>query len=241
LSSATIAGSEGTMSPGRVSIGRVTRSKTPDEAQADIQKIQQLKNRKRVLEGKYSSAQEVGIAFQSGLLTREQATTILKNQFQIESTAFFNGLNLKTAYTPINHLAIQANGQYSQEFDQPNPNRKYHKYLEGAIGTYYCFKNNSVIELYAGYGQGASIFGDPIVSNEMLLVWAKGHYEKYYAQINFGSHKLVDHGLIGVSIRAGNIRYSYTDANFNWLINTTADHYSLEPYFFINKLYTLFF
>ncbi|MDI9341604.1 MAG: hypothetical protein QM534_13620 [Sediminibacterium sp.] len=161
-----------------------------------------------------------------------------KKQIQIESTAFTNGLNLKTAYTPINHLAIQLNGQYSQEFDQPNPNRKYHQYLEGAIGTYYCFKNNSVIELYGGYGQGASKFGDPIISNETLLVRAKGHYEKYYAQINFGSHKLIDDGLIGVCIRAGNIRYSYTDANFNWLINTTADHYALEPYFFINNKIT---
>ena len=84
LSSSTIAGSEGTMSPGRVSIGRVTRNKTPDEAQTDIEKIQQLKNRKRVLEGKYSSPQEVGEAFQSKLLTRAQADAILKNQFKMQ-------------------------------------------------------------------------------------------------------------------------------------------------------------
>jgi hypothetical protein len=83
LSSSTIAGSEGTMSPGRVSIGRVTRNKTPDEAQTDIENIQQLKNRKRVLEGKYSSPQEVGEAFKSGLLTREKAETILKNKFKM--------------------------------------------------------------------------------------------------------------------------------------------------------------
>lgn len=162
-----------------------------------------------------------------------------KKQFQFESTAFFNGLNGKLAYSPLKHFAIQVNGQYSKQFDQPNSNIKFHQYLEGAIGFYHCFKNKSIIEFYSGYGQGASTFGAPIISNETLLIWAKGHYEKYYGQFNIGSRKLIDDGLVGFCVRVGDVRYSYTDANFPWLINTTADHITIEPYFYyaqeINK------
>jgi hypothetical protein len=59
------------------------RSKTSEEAQADIQKIAQLKKQKNILQGKYSSKEEVGEALQSGLLTRAQAEAILKKQFKM--------------------------------------------------------------------------------------------------------------------------------------------------------------
>jgi hypothetical protein len=59
------------------------RSKTPQQAQADIEKIAQLKKQKRVLQGKYETPQEVGEAVQSGLLTRDQALSILRNQFKM--------------------------------------------------------------------------------------------------------------------------------------------------------------
>ncbi len=55
----------------------------PDDA-ANYKDYQNTKMKLAVLKGKYSSKEEVGKAFQSGLLTREQAATILKNQFQIE-------------------------------------------------------------------------------------------------------------------------------------------------------------
>lgn len=60
-----------------------TRSKTSEEAQADIQKIAQLKKQKKILQGKYDTPQEVGEALQSGLLTRAQAEVILKKQFKM--------------------------------------------------------------------------------------------------------------------------------------------------------------
>jgi len=59
------------------------RSKTSEEAQADIQKIAQLKKQKKILQGKYDTPQEVGEALQSGLLTRAQAEAILKKQFKM--------------------------------------------------------------------------------------------------------------------------------------------------------------
>jgi hypothetical protein len=155
-------------------------------------------------------------------------------EFQLESTIFINGLNVKSAYTPFNHMALQINGQYSQAIGHPNPNRNYHKYLEAAVGYYYCFKDNFVMEWYGGYGQGASIFSDGIISNETLLVSAKGRYEKYYLQLNFGSRKLIPNGSLGISVRAGNVRYSYSYANLKYLTNTTSDHYLVEPYYFIN-------
>lgn len=59
------------------------RSKTPQQAKADIEKIAQLKKQKRVLQGKYETPQEVGEAVQSGLLTRDQSLSILRNQFKM--------------------------------------------------------------------------------------------------------------------------------------------------------------
>jgi hypothetical protein len=58
-------------------------SKTSEQAQADIQKIAQLKKQKKILQGKYDTPQEVGEALQSGLLTRAQAEAILKKQFKM--------------------------------------------------------------------------------------------------------------------------------------------------------------
>jgi D-Tyr-tRNAtyr deacylase len=67
---------------GLIPVGRST-AKTPEQAQADIQKIAQLKKQKNILQGKYSSKEEVGEALQSGLLTRAQAEAILKKQFKM--------------------------------------------------------------------------------------------------------------------------------------------------------------
>jgi hypothetical protein len=73
----------GTTSATGVKTREEKRSKTPEEAQADIQKISQLKKQQRVLQGKYDTPAEVGEALQSGLLTRAQAEAILKNQFKM--------------------------------------------------------------------------------------------------------------------------------------------------------------
>lgn len=67
---------------GLIPVGRST-AKTPEHAQADIQKIAQLKKQKNILQGKYSSKEEVGEALQSGLLKRAQAEAILKKQFKM--------------------------------------------------------------------------------------------------------------------------------------------------------------
>jgi len=67
---------------GLIPVGRST-AKTPEQAQADIQKIAQLKKQKNILQGKYSSKEEVGEALQSGLLKRAQAEAILKKQFKM--------------------------------------------------------------------------------------------------------------------------------------------------------------
>lgn len=79
LSSSTAAPQTRLQSEGNMPL----RRKTPEEAQADIEKITQLKKQKMVLQGKYSSKEEVGDALKSGLLTRAQAETILKNQFKM--------------------------------------------------------------------------------------------------------------------------------------------------------------
>lgn len=151
-----------------------------------------------------------------------------KNELQAEGSVFLNGVNVKTAYTPIRHLAFQVNAQYARGWSE-----NYHKYAEVALGYYYGFKNNFSIECYGGYGMGASCFSDGLFANETLLNSASGSYEKWYMQLNFGNRQLWRRGGMGLCARLANVRYTYTDANFRNLINTTSDHHSIEPYWFI--------
>jgi len=72
------------MYPSSDSTPRSEKQKSPEQAQADIQRIMQLKAQKRNLQGKYDTPQEVGDALQSGLLTRSQAEAIIKNQFNMK-------------------------------------------------------------------------------------------------------------------------------------------------------------
>jgi hypothetical protein len=157
-----------------------------------------------------------------------------EDQGQVEFTGFFNGMNLKTAYTPVNHFALQANGHFTQQFTDPGVEKKHHRYLELAAGTYHCFRNNSVIEFYIGYGEGSSVFHDGSGLTTTPLITATGHYKKLYAQINFGRHH-IRKGVIGMCLRVGDVRYTYTSANIESLVNTTIDHPSIEPYFFISR------
>ena len=72
------------MLPSSVATSKSEKQKSPEQAQADIQRIMQLKAQKRNLQGKYDTPQEVGDALQSGLLTRSQAEAIIKNQFNMK-------------------------------------------------------------------------------------------------------------------------------------------------------------
>lgn len=66
------------------STSKSEKQKSPEQAQVDIQRIMQLKAQKRILQGKYDTPQEVGDAFASGLLTRAEAESIIKNQFKMK-------------------------------------------------------------------------------------------------------------------------------------------------------------
>jgi len=72
------------MLPSSVATSKSEKQKSPEQAQADIQRIMQLKAQKRNLQGKYDTPQEVGDALQSGLLTRAQAEAIIKKQFNMK-------------------------------------------------------------------------------------------------------------------------------------------------------------
>jgi hypothetical protein len=72
------------MFPSSGATSKSEKQKSPEQAQADIQRIMQLKAQKRILQGKYDTPQEVGDAFASGLLTRAEAESIIKNQFKMK-------------------------------------------------------------------------------------------------------------------------------------------------------------
>ena len=157
------------------------------------------------------------------------------NEFQLEATASLNGVNGKSAYSPFKHFALQCNAQYVIEPYVLDSIRKGHNYYEGAGGTYFCLRNRTILEFYGGYGLGSSTYGDPLFIQEKYLQSAKGNYKKMYGQVNLGNHKWIKNGACGLSVRSGNVRYTYDYANFKWLNGKTIDHYFIETYMFVSK------
>ena len=154
-----------------------------------------------------------------------------RNEFQFESSAFGNGLNLKTAYSPVNHIGLQLNGQF-YPFIGDSPG--YHNYTEGAIGYYHNINNKFFLELYVGYGEGKFDFYDAFNGSDYDLTLAKGSYFKKYAQIDFGYITHREH-TFGSSLRFCYLNCSYLEApTYPWLVNNSYHNFGFEPYFYFN-------
>ena len=76
-------------------------------------------------------------------------------------------------------------------------------HLHGALGLFKAFENNTVIELYGGYGFG------------MAGYWnRKDFYDLYFSQFNIGKTNVgkinIDYGL---GLKGGFVEYNYNDCN----------------------------
>jgi hypothetical protein len=159
-----------------------------------------------------------------------------KYEFQFESTIATNGLNIKTAFSPLNHFSLQLNGQYTYSSKYSEP--QYHEYIEGAIGSYFKPNDQLLIEMYLGYGAGASNYGDAGSFSVHRLTLAKGHYRKEYFQFNIGTPISKHRGSLGGCIRIGNVSYTYESSRIANLTGNTYNHLTIEPYMFL-KIYAI--
>ncbi|NVO20704.1 MAG: hypothetical protein HXX13_13465 [Bacteroidetes bacterium] len=153
------------------------------------------------------------------------------HEVQAEATIASNGLNFKIAYSPLNHICLQFNGQYTYSSQYTKP--QYHEYIEGAIGSYFIPNERLLLEMYLGYGSGDSNFGDAGGLSVNRLTSAKGHYQKEYLQFNIGTPISKKRALFGGCVRIGNVSYTYESANLSNLTGHTYNHFTVEPYLFL--------
>ncbi len=163
-----------------------------------------------------------------------------KNEFQTEASLQPANLNLKSSYSITNHIGAQMNGNIAKGVLYDD--RRYHYYIEGALGLYHNFQH-LIIEGYVGYGIGKSQYEyNPLSSvfspfKESVFVHSEGYYNKQFLQLDF-AYKYKNQ-KIGVCVRIANINYTYSYfdekayPNYNNIeIGKLYKNRSYEPYIF---------
>lgn len=112
----------------------------------------------------------------------------------------YGGLNASAAYSPGQHVAIQAYGSV-------HPSNIY--YAQGALGYYTKTKSNINFEIYGGYGGGKGSAFD--FENYDSLA---GKYSLYYIQANIGQTDI------------GSLNFDYGLGIKTGIFNTTMENYS---------------
>ncbi len=145
-----------------------------------------------------------------------------KYEFHGEVVGNLNGLNLKSAFSPLNHVCLQYNGRFSGS----------NKGTEFVIGGYNLFTSSSYNQLSFGYGTGNFDYSDPYNGSDYSLTSASGNYKKIFGQLHFifVKNKKLSKGFC---FRIEKVKVSYSDANIRDLVGNTYDVILLEPYYTI--------
>ena len=148
-----------------------------------------------------------------------------KYEFHGEVVGNANGLNLKSAFSPINHVCIQYNTRSSSSNNG----------TEFVIGGYNLFTSTSYNQLSFGYGTGKFEYSDLYSGSNFSLTNASGNYEKIFGQLYFlfGQNKKV---LKGFCFRIEKVKVSYSDATLSNLIGNTYEVILLEPFYTLQLL-----
>ena len=161
-----------------------------------------------------------------------------RNDLTIEGNgSLVDGFDLKAAYSPINHLGLKINGQYSTQNISHLFKPVDHSFIEGQIGGYQLIKiNNNILhaELFFGYGEGN---GSLKANSDYDIIhhynFSNGIYKKWFMQLDLGFETKKGFKF-GLSNRLGKINYKIIDMptdswiGYHWII-----HDSFEPFLFI--------
>jgi len=116
----------------------------------------------------------------------------LHGQLQYES---LSGLDLHGAFSPINHLGLQAGVSFLPWFDEDESNRNRYYYGEVGAGAYFPFGIGR-FEIFAGGGYGKS-WGKLESDESGTRYYGDGNYGRAYVQADIGlSTKIVDFCLM---------------------------------------------
>lgn len=120
------------------------------------------------------------------LYTANQTNTPLfddngKHQIKAEAGYGSAGIELKAAYSPINHLGIIVNGSFLTS----KARKQY--FREVGIGYYGKFNKSFVYEVYGGYGFGTSSDSTSyLVNNYDFGMTSYGEFNRWFLQGNAG-------------------------------------------------------
>lgn len=154
-----------------------------------------------------------------------------RNELQIEVGIASDGASFKTAYSPVNHLAIQVNGHsgfvHGDRWE-----------ISGALGGYIVLADIVHMELYGGYSYANVDFAqsapDPAYNP---LLSASGYYHKPYGQFDFGLSSKSKKFYGGFCFRASYMDFYFTAAHnraYSYQEGTHDYGMIYDPYAFIN-------
>jgi hypothetical protein len=153
-----------------------------------------------------------------------------KNEVQAEIGIASDGASFKTAYSPVNHLAVQFNAHSGFVHGK-------RREVSAAVGAYFVVRNCMHVELYGGYGYGSVLFNQsaPDVAVNPLTS-ASGYYNRPYGQLDLGFSSRSKGFYFGWCIRTSYMDFYYTDANHGHqsLIGTHIYNWIAEPYIMMN-------
>ena len=153
-----------------------------------------------------------------------------------------NGIQLQSAYSPINNLGVHVSSYFAGSFEtislQNWDDNKFGTWhAEGGLG-YYKTIGEMYFSFYAGYGKGymnqANSFNPGILTSNLRTLASYGEYEKVYQQLSIWS--LIDTLTnVGLSIRSDQ-NYFEQYAYLNHLRRNNGDN---EQEFFEEENYYL--
>ncbi len=158
-----------------------------------------------------------------------------RNEFQVEAGIATDGASFKTAYSPVNHFAIQLNGQSGFVHG-----RRWE--ISGALGTYFVLADMVHLELFGGYSYANVSFSQSAPDDAYNpLTSAAGYYHKPFGQFDIGVSSKSKGFYGGFCIRASYMDFYYKDAKNRretYVIGTHDYSWIYDPYSFINiRLY----
>lgn len=104
-----------------------------------------------------------------------------KHQIKAEAGYGSGGIELKAAYSPVNHFGIIVNGSFLTS----KARKQY--FREAGIGYYGKFNKSVVYEVYAGYGSGTSSDSTTfLVNNFDFGMTSYGEFKRWFLQGNAG-------------------------------------------------------
>lgn len=113
---------------------------------------------------------------------------MLNNQYEYHGAvrAGTSGVDVQNAFAVTDHIAVMANGSYSNDHSSTEKDYHKHSFGEFAIGYFNSSESKMFFECYAGFGAGKTKLFDQSGIDTLVLEKEKSHYNRFFIQPNIG-------------------------------------------------------